>query len=88
MSTVGASSNNFTQLQAVFKRGQAQNSGAAQGDAPSQSFAPTGQQTTNTQSSPPPPQPGAKAATSSGTFPRFEPQTLQTLLALQSVTNK
>jgi hypothetical protein len=84
MSTVGASGNSFVQVQAVWKRGQPQSSGAAQGDAPSQSFAPTSTQAANTSSSPPP-QPGAKAATSVGTFPRFEPQTLQTLLALQSV---
>jgi hypothetical protein len=84
MSTVSASSNNLPQLQ-VWKRGQTQSGGAAQGDAPSQSFAPTSQQTTNTPSSLPAPQAGAKAATSAGTFPRFEPQTLQTLLALQQV---
>ncbi len=89
MSTVGASNSNnpYAQLQALWKRGQSQSS-AAEGDAPSQSFAPTSSQSTNvpaaaTAAS----SPGAKTPTSAGTFPRFEPQTLQTLLALQASNN-
>ena len=90
MSTIGASNSNnpYAQLQALWKRGQSQSS-AAQGDAPSQSFAATGPQNTNTSSSPATAPASAKTtSTSAGTFPRFEPQTLQTLLAVQASTNK
>jgi anaerobic magnesium-protoporphyrin IX monomethyl ester cyclase len=48
VSTIGASSSNnpYAQVQALWKRGQ--QSSAAQGDAASQSFAPTSSQSTNT----------------------------------------
>jgi hypothetical protein len=88
MSTVGASNSNnpYAQLQALWKRGQSQSS-AAEGDAPSQSFAPTSSQSTNLPAAATAASPGAKTPTSAGTFPRFEPQTLQTLLALQASNN-
>ena len=90
MSTVGASNGNnpFVQLQTLWKRGQSQSS-AAQGDAPSQSFAATGPQNANTSSSTTAAPANVKTTyTSVGTFPRFEPQTLQTLLAAQAANNK
>ena len=54
MSTVGASNSNnpYAQLQALWQRGQSQSS-AAQGDAPSQSFALTSSQKTSVPSAPP-----------------------------------
>jgi hypothetical protein len=90
MSTVGASNGNtpFVQVQTLWKRGQSQSS-AAQGDAPSQSFAATGPQNSNTSSAATAAPPSVKTtSTSAGTFPRFEPQTLQTLLAVQASANK
>ncbi len=90
MSTIGASNGNspYVQVQTLWKRGQPQSS-AAQGDAPSQSFAATGPQNANTSSSTTAAPPSAKTtSTSVGTFPRFEPQTLQTLLAAQASSNK
>ena len=90
MSTVGASNSNnpFAQLQLLWKRGQSQSS-AAQGDAASQSSATTGAQNTNTTSSTAAAVPSVKTTpTSAGTFPRFEPQTMQTLLALQASNNR
>ncbi len=89
MSTVGASNSNspYAQLQTLWKRGQSQSS-AAQGDAPSQSFAATRSPSTNLPAAAAAASSGAKApTTSAGTFPRFEPQTLQTLLALQASNN-
>jgi hypothetical protein len=88
MSTVGASNSNnpYAQLQALWQRGQSQSS-TAQGDAPSQSFAPTSSQKTNVSSPPPAASSSAKPTTSAGTFPRFEPQTLQMLIALQASDN-
>jgi len=86
MSTIGASNGNnpYAQVQAqtLWKRGQ--QSSAAQGDAASQSFAPASAQSTNAPASPQPPAPSTKTSASVGTFPRYEPQTLQTLLALQA----
>lgn len=89
MSTIGASSSNnpYAQVQALWQKGQSQSS-AAQGDAPSKSFALTSAQKTSVPSPAVAAAPsGAKPATSSGTFPRFEPQTLQTLIALQASDN-
>jgi hypothetical protein len=88
MSTIGASNSNtpHAQLQALWQQGQSQSS-AAQGDAPSQSFAPTSSQKTNVLSPPSAASSSAKPATSAGTFPRFEPQTFQTLIALQASDN-
>jgi hypothetical protein len=84
MSTIGASSNNpYANIQALWQRGKAQRS-AAQGDAPSQTFATTGPQATNAPSPAPAAASGGAASASGGTFPRFEPQTLQALLALQT----
>jgi hypothetical protein len=93
MSTIGAPSSNgpSANLQAQWKRGQTAGS-AAQGDAPSQSFteAPSpsfsaaGPQAAGVPSAPAAGSAGGKASTSGGTFPRFEPQTLQVLLALQT----
>ncbi len=90
MSTVGASNGNnpYVQAQTLWKRGQSQST-AARGDAPSQSFATTGPQNSNTSSATAATPPSVKTtSTSAGTFPRFEPQTLQTLLAVQAATNK
>ncbi len=90
MSTVSPSNSNnlYIQLQAPWKRGQSQSS-AAQGDAPSQSLAATGPQNANATSSTAAAPPSVKMTpTSAGTFPRFEPQTLQVLLAAQASTNK
>ncbi len=88
MSTVGASNSNnpYAQLQALWQRGQSQST-AAQGDAPSQSFALTSSQKTSVPSAPAAASSSATPATSAGTFPRFEPQTLQTLIALQASDN-
>jgi hypothetical protein len=88
MSTIGASSGNnpYANVQALWKRGQAQSS-AAQGDAPSQTFTATGPQSTTLPSSTTAAPTGGKASTSGGAFPRFEPMTLQALLAVQT-TNK
>ena len=87
MSTIGASSgsNPYAQVQAqtLLKRGQ--QSSATQGDAASQSFAPTSAQSANATASPQPTAPTTKTSASAGTFPRYEPLTLQTLLALQTV---
>lgn len=90
MSTVGASSNNpYAYLQTVRRQGQAQ-SNATQSDSQSQQFTVTPPQGARTVSAP---SAGSTTATSSGgatstsggtTFPRYEPQTLQALLALQS----
>jgi hypothetical protein len=88
MSTVGASSGNnpYANVQALLKRGQAQSS-AAQGDAPSQTFTATSPQSTSAPTSTPAAPAGGKASTSGGAFPRFEPMTLQALLAVQT-TNR
>jgi hypothetical protein len=91
MSTVGASNNNpYAYIQAQWQRGKTQSSAAQgstsqQGDAPSQTFTATSTQGTSAPAS----TPAAPASTTTsgsggGTFPRYEPQTLQTLLALQS----
>jgi hypothetical protein len=91
MSTIGASSSNnpYANIQMLWKRGQAQSqSGAAQGDAPSQTFgATTSPQAANAPASPTAAPPSGKTSTSGGTFPRFEPQTLQALLAVQTTGN-
>jgi hypothetical protein len=85
MSTIGASNSNnpYVAVQAQWQRGKTQSS-AAQGDAPSQSFTVTGPQGTSTPSSTTAAPSGGATSTSGGTFPRFEPQTLQALLALQT----
>lgn len=89
MSTVSASSSNnpYTYLQPQRRQGS-----AAQSDSQSQQFPVSGPQavsavqSTNAAVTAPSPSGGA-ASTSSGTFPRFEPQTLQALLALQMSGN-
>jgi hypothetical protein len=90
MSTVGAPSSNnpYAYLQPTKRPGQAQSS-AAQGDPQSQQFAVTAPQSTSaasstTAASTATASSGSATSTSSSTFPRFEPQTLQALLALQS----
>jgi hypothetical protein len=86
MSTVGASNNNpYANIQALWQRGKGQSS-AAQGDGASQAFAMTGPQATNVTSSPTVAASSGAAATSGGKFPRFEPQTLQALLAAQTTS--
>jgi len=84
MSTVGAPNGNYVTLQAQWKRGQTQSS-ATQGDAPSQTFLPIGSKPNAAPAATTATTPASKPTTSVGTFPRFEPQTWQTLLALQSV---
>ncbi len=90
MTTVGAPTGNnpYTYLQPTKRPGQPQSS-AAQGDPQSQQFAATAPQSTSAASSAPATStaaasPGSATSTTSSTFPRFEPQTLQALLALQS----
>ncbi len=90
MSTVGAPSSNnpFTYVQTLRRQGQTQSS-AAQGDPQSQQFAVTGPQaptalSSTSAASSATASSGSTTSTSSNTFPRFEAQTLQTLLALQS----
>jgi hypothetical protein len=90
MSTVdGPSSNNpFAYLQTVRGQGQAQSS-AAQGDPQSQQFAvaaPQGASAAMAAAAVPisPAPSGGKPPTAGTIFPRFEPQTLQALLALQT----
>jgi hypothetical protein len=85
MSTVNASNSNnpYASVQALWQRGQAQ-SGAAQGDAPSQLFTISSPRATSAPPSTTAARPNGAPLTSGGTFPRFEPQTLQALLALQT----
>jgi len=85
MSTVNASNSNnpYASVQALWQRGQSQSS-AAQGDAPSQPFTVTSQSGANAPSSTAAASSGGAASASGGTFPRFEPQTLEALLALQT----
>jgi hypothetical protein len=85
MSTVGPSTSNspYAQVQALWKKGQSQGS-AASGDAPSQTFSATSTQGAGAPASTAAGASSGKTSTSGGTFPRFEPQTLQTLLALQT----
>lgn len=86
MPPVNASSNNASGAgaQAVWQRGQSASS-AAQGDAASQPFTVMGRQSAKPlPSSGGLPPGGAPSANSTGAFPRFEWQTLGTLLALQT----
>ncbi len=90
--SVGASSNNpYAFIQAQWQRGKTQTpsstaqGSASQGDAPSQAFAAPSPQTATTPATTPAAAVSGKTAVSSGgTFPRYEHQTLQALLALQS----
>jgi len=90
MSIIGASGNNpFAFIQTPWQTGKSQSnatqSGASQGDAPSQTFVTAGPQpATGTVTPPAPTATGKSSPVSSGTFPRFDSLTLQTLLALQS----
>jgi hypothetical protein len=83
MSTV-VTSNSLAFTQSIRQRTKPQNSGATQGDAASQSFATTPTSPTTPPSAPTTSALPATKPTSSGTFPRFEPQTLQVLLAQQT----
>jgi hypothetical protein len=86
MSTVGASNSNpYANVQVLWQRGKAQSS-AAQGDGASQAFATTGPQATSAASSPAIAASSGTASASGGKFPRFEPQTLQALLAAQTTS--
>ncbi len=90
MSTIGAptSNNPYSYVQTLRQQGQSQSS-AAQGDSQSQQFAVTGPQGVSaaapvSAATPAAASSGATASGSGGSFPRFDPQTLRTLLALQA----
>jgi len=87
MPNVGATNGNIPSagLQPPWQRGKMQGS-TAQGDAPSQTFtAAPPQQANPTASAPTAASSGSKTGGGSvGAFPRFEPQTLQTLLDVQA----
>jgi hypothetical protein len=84
MSSIGASNNNpNAYIQAMLQRGKPPSS-AAQGDAPSQTFTAVSPQSTSAPAPAAAASPSAAKSGSGGTFPKFEPQTLQTLLALQA----
>jgi hypothetical protein len=83
MSTV-VTSNSSAFTQSIWQRTKSQNSGAAQGDAASQSFPATAAPAATVAAAPATAAPSGTKTTSGGTFPRFEPQTLQVLLAQQA----
>ena len=84
MSTVSASNSNpYAFTQATWQRAKSQSS-ATQGDAASQPSPATGPASATTAVTTTVVSPGSAKSTSSGGFPRFEPQTLQTLLAVQA----
>jgi hypothetical protein len=84
MSSVGApNGNNAYTAQTLWQRDKAQG-GAGHGDGPSQTFGATAPQATNSPASNTAAVSSGKVAVFGGTFPRFDPVTMRTLLALQT----